>query len=492
MAALLAVRRVNQAAIERWSAWTWRRARRPRAADLQVVSAAARYGQDDLPEGLFVPAKIPSALRLPLGYVLPYYGLASLAFEAHLRAPISREVAWDASARVALRSDEGWGALEDDATFAAMRLQGSNPFLLAREGDGFVANYGPSFEGIAPPVRCSFLPGEGGLRPTEIRVGEARHRPGEPGWEGAKRLANALDARYTVFGQHLLRTHLITAQAFALASAALPDDHPLAGPLRLHTHGSLHVNHYAWRLLFSPTSYFVQSRFIARGQLLQLVDNERRRFRVADGLFPEDAARRGLHALVGHPWVEDAGPVWAAIAAYGDALSQAWPSDAALRDDAPLRGWHDRLRAALPTPDDPLLALDTRADLARLLAWLVFNNVVHEVSGDYANFLGGGDADARRIVNFEAALRGDSAPPVLGDVFLFEQGAFAGLFNTAGNNLMGTPVDGFLGEPRAVAALAALRARLAEVEVAQRGRDAGRTVRFLRMRPSLWEFSVSF
>ena len=61
--------------------------------------------------------------------------------------------------------------------------------------------------------------------------------PGEPRWSRAKLLANAADARATVFVQHLCATHLVIAEAFALSRFRLPSRHPLRPLLDLHSFG---------------------------------------------------------------------------------------------------------------------------------------------------------------------------------------------------------------------------------------------------------------
>lgn len=494
MALLLAVRRINRASIESWSRTTYRRSGPPHPKQLGTATAAAHYGMSDIPDGLFVAAPLPRRLKLGFLYELAYYLLAGAAFKLYLRSPIPKEATWDPSVHLELQSDEGWTDIVEDQQFAQLRLQGSNPYLLkkAPESDGWIADYSAPFDGIHEPVVCEFADSDEGLRPTAIRLGTRTFRPGDAGWKRAKLIANALDARYTVFGQHLLRTHLVVGQAYAIAATTLPPTHPLRAFMDVHTYGTLHVNHYSWKLLLVPFSYFIQSNFVDRGAALRVMRNALATFRFDDLILEEDLKRRGLDSFPAHPYVEDARPAWAAMHAYCTDVASAYPDDAAMRNDPHLMAWHRRLVELFPNPTERLQRLETRDDLATLMTCLVFNNVVHEVSGDYSTFMTSLDPYVKRLVNFEEVARDEEGPLRLNDVFLFEQGAFSGMFNTAGNNMVDTPLDSTTSDKRFLDCLKRYRAALTRVDDAVAARNATRPYRFRRMQPRQWEMSVSF
>jgi hypothetical protein len=494
MRLLLAVRAVNRASIESWSTTTYRRHGAPHPSALEVLPANEHYGMSDVPSALFVPRQIPSRLRLGFLYELAYYLLAGAAFKAYLRFPIGRDAEWDPSVHLELKSDEGWDDIVEDREFAQLRLQGSNPYLLkkAPDRDVWIADYSGPFRGIHEPVVCEFALREGSLYPTEIRVGADRFQAGDDGWKRAKLIANALDARYTVFGQHLLRTHLVTGQAYALAATALPVNHPLRPFMDVHTYGTLHVNHYSWKLLLTPFSYFIQSNFVDRPSALLLMQNCVRDFRFDELILDEDVRARGLETFPNHPYLEDARPSWNAMRDYCADVVSLYPDDAAVRADAALAVWHAKLISLFPNPTPRLQRLETRDDLVTLMTCLVFNNVVHEVSGDYSTFMTSQDPYLKRLVNFEDVSRADTGPVRLNDVFLFEQGAFSGMFNTAGNNMVDTPLKSVTTDARYLACVKRFREALVKVDATIAERNAKRPYHFKRMQPRQWELSVSF
>lgn len=498
MRILLLVRRINRASIEHWSRFTYRRREPASLHEVKAVPACELFAAPELPGALHVPDLLPSWMRLGKLYEVPYYILAGIAFTLYRRFPIHGGTAWDDSVGLHLKSDEGWDAILDDEEFGQLRLQGPNPFLLTRVPgtDAWAVDYSEAFAGVHPPVRCEFelssSAQEARLKPRSIRIGEEVFRPDDAGWKRAKLIANALDARYTVFVQHLLGTHFIVGQAYALAALTLPEGHRLRAFMDVHTYGTLHVNHYAWNLLLTPISYFILSNFITREAALKLFQNGIEHFRF-DHLIPEiDARTRGIDGIPGHPYVEDAGQVWPVIRAYAADVAAAWPDDAAIRDDAALHAWHQKLVSLFPNPTETLRRLETREDLITLMSCLVFNNVVHEVSGDFSPYVTSVDPYVKRLVNLGRLMRDDEGPISLNDVFLFEQGAFSGMFNAAGNNLIDTPLDRFVEDSAFLGCLRRFRESLLRLEPVLAARDEKRRYKLRRLRPRQWELSVSF
>jgi hypothetical protein len=495
MKALLAVRTVNRLAIEQWSPTIYRRiAKRARTANLALSAVPARehYRSDDIPSGLYVPRSIPKELRLGRSYVLAYYLLAGTAFKLYRRMPMPEDVTWDPSVSLHLRNDEGWDNICADEEFAQLRLQGPNPYVLARgeAANTFRADYGAAFAGVHVPTSCQFRMEHEKLVPSAIEIGSARFAPGDHNWQRAKLIANALDARHTVFVQHLLRTHLIVGQVYALSAAALPQSHPIGAFLDLHTYGTLHVNDFAWRLLLTPASYFIQANFITRANAITMFHNCLQTFSF-DTLVPElDAKARGIDSIPNHPYVNDAVAAWRTITNYVRDVVGCYTSDAQVREDRALCAWHEQLVALFPNPTALLKTMNTREELITLLAVLVFNNVVHEVSGDFSVFVTSEDPANKRLVNM--ARMHDDSEVRLNDAFLFEQGAFSGMFNSTGNNMLHIPVEPFVHDERLRRCVQTFREHLLVLDQEVAARNEARPYKFQRIRPKQWEFSISF
>jgi hypothetical protein len=495
--ALFAMRRLQRRSIEDWSRHTWVPRAHPRKAPLRVVPARERYG-DDLPAGLFVASPTPPEGRLGWLYVLPYYVLAGAAFELHRRAPIEGTIPW-ANNTPGLPpiegNGEGWRGGADDAEYVRLRVQGPNPFLLRREDAcTFALDLATPFAGTGRGAVARFALTESGLRPGPITIDGATIGPGDGRFGWARRVVNALDARFSIFAQHLGVVHFVLAQAYALAAAATPYAHPLRAVLHAHTRGTLEVNDFAYRLLLSPASYFAQSGFCDRPLAARLIEARLATFDLTDAIAPRDVARRGLGAIPGHAWAIEAEASWDLFIDHArELVGRLYASDDALRaDDAP-RAFHAALCRALPRVPDDLATLETREQLAVLLAVLLALAPMHEVSGDYSPFALAPELEQKRIVRWDAL--DEAAPaPSLRDVFLFEQGAYTGLSNTGGNSMMDSPFarDPRLAHPFAGEWIDALRRRLVVHEAEVSRRNAARPHPLLRMQPRKWELSVSF
>ncbi|HND32291.1 MAG TPA: hypothetical protein PLA94_19945 [Myxococcota bacterium] len=484
MLAIRAARAINERSIQHWSRWTYRRDLPPTDHAPQWVPAASM--DPTLPMGLFVPDHIPPSAQLHPAYVWPYYNLTGGLFKLYQKSPLSPTPIYEGQ-RYFPRSDEGWKDLLEEEEFVALRLCGPNPFLLRQERkDEYVVDYTPWFEGLFAPLSCRFVRSHGVFHLRDITWDGEGIGPQSPRWKQAKLVANALDARIAVFVQHLLQAHLRVGQSFALASAQLPPGHPLRPFVDIHTYGSLQVNHYAWNFLLSPASYFILSGFIRRDQGIRLFRNTLGQ----DGLAPldplSDLEHRGLRGLDGHPYAEDAELLWPILWEHCGELVQArYASDAQLAADPHIVRWNTYLNNGLsPMP------LESRKDLQRRLSTLLYNNVLHEISGDFAIYACPQDPYQQKIIRWDGLLA--EQPAALRDVFLFDQGAWSGMFNTAGNNLMNTPLERFVDDARTLEELARLRGHLARAETELVRRNQSRRFRFDRMLPSQWELSISF
>lgn len=495
--ALAKMRRFQRHSIERWSRTTWVPFLPSRAGQCEFVRARERFGAD-VPEPLFAPTRLPAEGRLGLLYVLPYYGLAKLAFEFHRRSPINRAIPWqhDASWEPSFPDNgEGWRGGESDDEYVRLRLEGPNPFLLRRERDGsFALDLSSPFEGLGRGATARFELTPKGLRPKAIVIGDTNIAPSDSRFRWAKRVVNALDARYSIFAQHLGVVHLLVAQAYALAGASLPREHPLHSVLLAHTRGVLEVNEYAYQLLFSPASYFSQSGFFDRPSALRLIGTRLSKFRLEELMAPRDLESRGVESIPGHRWAHEMGTVWSLFQDHArEHVSMLYASDDALREDEELVRFYRTLVELLPRVPDELRMLESREQLAMMLAILLSLAPMHEISGDYSPFALAKDLEQKRIVRWDSLECEDSVPS-FHDVFLFEQGAYTGLSNAAGNSMMDAPIerDPRLKHKFVHTWLERLRARLRDYECGLAGRDARWAHPLRRMYPRQWELSVSF
>lgn len=400
--AILKVRHINRNALENWARRTFRTQNVSNAAMPELESAAAHYGSPFLPEKLTVPKKIPAVNRLSLAYMLPYYFLDGAVFNLIHLFKIDKDVPWSPEFKDYPPFDphpEGWADIQNDRAFTDLRIQGPNPFLLRQVEKGvFEVDYGPYFEGITDPVVCTFALKGDTLVPESIRVKDVIHKPGDAKWERAKFLANALDARYTIFQKHLEHTHLITGQSYAISTLALPADHPVRDYLSFFTYGTLVVNDFAFRLLVTPASYFLQANFVGGEHVKRMFENQIKNYSLNSLIPPKDIEERGLKNIPNHPYAEHAPQIWIAITRFVRSYLQPhYPDDAKIKADAALQAWHRQLMSLLPNYETQLDSLKTLDDLVEKLSVIVYLNVSHEICGDFAPYTKSNVADHKKL-----------------------------------------------------------------------------------------------
>lgn len=493
---ILWVRRINRASIEGWSRSTFRRLHRGARSRPRLLAAQRHYGSTLLPPELEVPEELPPESRLSALYTVPYYLLSGTAFWLHQKRPISREVLWTPELDVGAEfpgHDEGWADIQEDRAFTALRVQGPNPFLLERIGPGrFEVDYGPYVTGVLAPLRCRFVVQDGVMTPDSIEVDGAVHRPGEPGWERAKFLANGYDARITVFQRHLAHTHLISGQSFSLSLYSLPADHPLHPMIEFFTYSTLVVNDFAFKLLVTPASYFLQANFLRSDQIQRLFENLIPRYRLEQLMPVKDVAERGIDEIPGHPYVEDGIAAWRVIEAFvGDYVRKSHPDDEAVRSDEALRGWYRELMRLLPDRDPERDRLEGLETLIETVSAIVYLNVSHEICGDFSPYSMSKVAEHKRLINVDNLL-GEPQAPRASDVFLFDQGAFAGRFEHVGNFMCELDPDEVVADPSFRESLRAFQAALRSLDAEVAARNSQRAIPFHRARPSRWQASISY
>lgn len=509
VSALVKMRELHRDTLERDSVDLFRKRRVPTSPAPRLVSAAKRYkGMRWLPSKLIAVDKLPSEAALPPGYIARYYATGKAVWTLYGKSPIDETLPWNPQSdwnSAFQKSDIAWGDPSDDETFVRLRLQGPNPFMLKAVDDAgiFELDFSNLFRGFFAPTVARFKVDEHselGLRSVSIRIGDATYRPDgtDPdGWETAKRVVNALDARVSAFVRHLLNTHLMVGQAFAVAAYTLPTWHPLRPFMDFFTYGTLQVNHYAYDALLTPDSYFIRSKFLTIEDARLLINNAMAEFDFDQWLAPRDIAKRGIDKIPNHPYVEDARTIWPAIERVVERhLDDLKIFDDDIDEDPHLVAWYASLRQVIP--DSGLArALKTRQDLEDLLTGLIYNNVIHEVCGNLAPILDSRDPADKAGINI-AHLRSladpdsETATPNAADVLLMDQASFVSTFNVAGNNLMTVNAARYVDDPRLREAIEELQATLRDLDKVLVERNNERTVPFKGMQPAMWEASISF
>jgi patatin-like phospholipase/acyl hydrolase len=502
------MRRRNQETVDSGEVDDFRRRRMPTSGMPTLVPACSKHPHMWwVPQELMVADEIPPEVRLPLGYKLRYYLFAKSGFKLYNKMPLQPDVPWRPDFewnREFPPTRDGWQHPTADETFARLRLQGPNPWLLRQTADGdrptFEVDYSPYFEGVLPPIVARFAVDGEEFVATDITVGPHTHRPGDPTWAQAKRVANAADARYVAMGRHFLETHLIVGQAFALAAFSLPTWHDLRPFMQFFTYATLDVNSIAYSALVTEGSYFVESGFISTEAARHLFEGALARFDMEQWTDPiADIERRGLANIPDHPYVADAQTVWPAFVNVVERhLDDLGLDDAAIRADKDLQGWYLTLLKILPN-EDWEGALQ-RPRLVALCAALLWNNVIHEVAGDLSPLLGSEDPLDKATVNLSklsaAIADGDLTtpiePPTMAEVFLADQASFVSRFNVGGNNILAVNAARVVDDPKLREAIEALQETLSALQNELVDRNADRVVRFHRMLPRHWEASISY
>ena len=173
--------------------------------------------------------------------------------------------------------------------------------------------------------------------------------------------------------------------------------------------------------------------------------------------------------------------------------------EAAIAADMDLQAWYLTLAKILPNTDPRERPLD-RSRLAELCTALLWNNIVHEICGDFSPIAGSDDPEDKAILHLgklrSAVIDGDLTtpvePPTMADVFLMDQASWTSRFNVGGNNILAINAAREVDDPKLRLAIEDLQATLGTLEGELLTRNEGRPVRFARMLPRHWEASVSF
>lgn len=330
--------------------------------------------------------------------------------------------------------------LDDDRTFAWLRLAGPNPLVLRRiralddrfpvtEADFRVALPGDSLESAGAEGRL-FLVDYSAL--AAVEPGDFPHGPKylyaplalfavdrssrqlvpvaiqcsqTPGrespiftpadgfnWLIAKTIVEIADANLHEAVAHLAHTHLLMEPFVVAAHRQLARTHPVLRLLRPHFRGTLAINEAAWRRLIADGGA-VDRVFAGKiDSTRRLAADGLRQFQFRNGHLPKVLAANGVvdrDALPEHPYRDDATLYWDAIRQWvGDYLAIYYPNDAAVAADPELRAWLDEVshndggRISGIGPEDA----DSLASLTDVLTMAVFTCSVQHAAVNFPQY----------------------------------------------------------------------------------------------------------
>lgn len=279
-----------------------------------------------------------------------------------------------------------WHDWRTDAGWARTFVQGPNAGDLRREGDVWVVDagvlaLGERRPGIVPlGVKIALEIDAQGARPAWIQMEDgSRVKPGEALWSFARIVASAAMQNYIGTVRHVINLHFVAAQGIGvLVHNHLPWHHPVARLMFPHSAGSLAVNWVANETFMGEGLLAEQTYAYTWKGIQQLVPVAFKAFSWDDYDIPAAFQRRGTMELIEkqqYPYGEDALLVWGVIQQYvRDYLSQYYPNDASVVEDAALQRGLESL--------DPCLAKPVRAKTFDELS-LVLTRFIHMVSVEH-------------------------------------------------------------------------------------------------------------
>lgn len=284
---------------------------------------------------------------------------------------------------------------QDDALFAALRVQGPNAMLIAAVGDTLPANFpltAAQYAGVVngdtladalaegrlfmldyavlgaldpgswgslakyawqPLALFAVPPGGSSLVPVAIQCGQDPEEwpiftPSPVaddlwGWEMAKLVVQVADGNYHELVAHLARTHLVIEGVAMATHRHLATVHPVWALLVPHFEGTLFINEAAATSLIAsngPIDHIFAGTIHSTQELAAAA---RLDFDFTAKMLPHDLAARGVgpgSALADFPYRDDGLLVWDAIHAWAKSyIGLYYASDADVRGDTELAAW---------------------------------------------------------------------------------------------------------------------------------------------------------
>ena len=323
--------------------------------------------------------------------------------------------------------------LHDNSAFAAMRVAGPNPMLLAKalalpakfpltdaqyrqamgnddslidaasSGRLYLLDYA-GLRGIAPagPVNKP-LTGTGygyapialfaraktgrSLVPVAIQCGQDPAscpilvRVDDPNdaaywaWQSAKTAVQVADFNYHEMFVHLGRTHLMS-EAFAMATQRqLATEHPLNRLLSPHLEGAMFINEAAALIIMGPLTTGDVILAAPIGALQAGCGRDRLAYDFYANMLPNDLRARGVDdtdQLPDYPYRDDALLVWNAINQWvGEYVAVYYTNDGDVTGDYELKAWAAEL--GLSGKVKGFGAITTRSQLVSVVTAIIFN-----------------------------------------------------------------------------------------------------------------------
>ena len=362
---------------------------------LQLVPIGTKYGFADT-FGHLTVAELPSDQRYAARMRAPKGVLAgALSIDLKTGAPSRRPDTgfWLGKARGARL---GWN---EEAAFAALRLQGPNPAWIRRApaelaakfgvdpARAFAVDYRDLLEGLptradrfVPPCAALFVE-DHGLRAAGICLQTAAGSQWVPAdgsarWARARQYFHCADLHVHEAVSHFLWTHVFGEKLLIATLRQLDAQHPIRRLLAPHLVGTLQANENSGRRLLGPDGFFAGCFSAGWTGVAELLRRGDRRWRFRQMVLPKELEDRGVAGLEGYPYAEDGLLLWAALERYVSCVVEAWfPHDAAVLADRELTQWSAELHGWLGDRGFP--EVTTRAVLIEVLTATLFNVVQH-------------------------------------------------------------------------------------------------------------------
>ncbi len=330
----------------------------------------------------------------------------------------------------------------EDREFARQRLDGINPFLIARidripdnfavteetvrpvlpegltlarllsEGRLFMTDYA-DLQG-APivlgrfqeaPLALFWTNEDKTLLPLAIQLGQSEttapvvFTPADEWWTWltARTFVQCAEGTYHEIIAHLTRTHLVMEPFWVAASRTLPPQHPVHALLRPHFTGTININYEARTELIVPGGPIDETNAVGTEGAYWLVNNAYGEWSFSDWDPRTEMGRRGVldrDLLPGYHYRDDALRLYDAIDAYSEQLLRLYyHSDQDVQADPELQAWIAELTSpeggrvkGLPLVDGKLLRFDDLHAIIRQTIYLVSCEHAAVNNGQYDQF----------------------------------------------------------------------------------------------------------
>ena len=244
-----------------------------------------------------------------------------------------------------------------------------------------LGSYSHHFDLYAPWAHVLFKadPLHRTLTAVHIRCEIGSIRPSHADWPLAQRIAICAATTHTALVRHWTWTHLIGGEYFSAATRNhLPSDHPLCHLLWPHMVGTHASNRLATLGQLVPEGDFEAIYSLTYSGLCQLVGKAGQGFNLRSCDPEEDARDRGLlNSGLPMQTFSNCRRIFRVMLAHAERYLRLYYTDAQLRADQPIGKWLAELNRLLPNGLGLASASLTCAELARVVARLIYLVSVH-------------------------------------------------------------------------------------------------------------------